>query len=97
MDKEREAFDKWYGIKPKGWIETIRYNTAWKAWKAAKDQAVPEGYVVVPKVPTQKMIDATINVPIPAVYVDSISGQHKLKVAAYYKAMIEEAQEAGND
>ena len=43
MDKEREAFDKWYGIKPKGWFEAIRYNTAWKAWKAAKAQAVSEG------------------------------------------------------
>ena len=59
------------------------------AWQAAKAQAIPEGFVVVPKVPTQKMVDATINVPISAVYVDSISGQHKLKVAAYYKAMIE--------
>ena len=53
--------------------------------------------MVVPKVPTQKMVDATINVPIPAVYVDSISGQHKLKVAAYYKAMINEAQEQANE
>ena len=67
------------------------------AWQAAKAQAIPEGFVVVPKVPTQKMLDATINVPIPAVYVDSISGQHKLKVAAYYKAMIEAVQEADND
>ena len=54
-------------------------------------------YVVVPKEPTQKMLDATINVPIPAVYVDSVSGQHKLKVAAYYKAMIAAAQEVNND
>ena len=66
-------------------------------WQAAKAQAIPEGFVVVPKVPTQKMLDATINVPIPAVYVDSISGQHKLKVAAYYKAMINEAQEQASD
>ena len=63
------------------------------AWQAVKAKAIPEGFVVVPKVPTQKMLDATINIPIPAVYVDSISGQHKLKVAAYYKAMIEAAQE----
>ena len=67
------------------------------AWQAAKAQAIPEGFVVVPKVPTQKMLDAAINVPIPAVYVDSVSGQHRLKVAAYYKAMIEAAQEPGND
>ena len=32
--ENREAFDKWYGIKPKGWVEATRYNTAWKAAKA---------------------------------------------------------------
>ena len=67
------------------------------AQQAAKAKAIPEGFVVVPKVPTQKMVDATINVPIPAVYVDSILGQHKLKVAAYYKAMINEAQRQASD
>ena len=73
------------------------YDFANAIEQAAKAQAIPEGFVVVPKVPTQKMLDATINVPIPAVYVDSISGQHRLKVAAYYKAMINEAQEPAND
>ncbi|QNX06081.1 hypothetical protein [Acinetobacter seifertii] len=35
-------------------------NGAWYAWQEkAKAQAVPEGYVVVPKQPTPKMIDAT--------------------------------------
>ncbi len=43
MDKEREVFDDWYGIKPKGWFEAIKYNTAWKAWQAAKAQSVSEG------------------------------------------------------
>ena len=58
MDKEREAFDKWYGIKPKGWFEAIRYNTAWKAWKAAKAQAMPEGFVLLPLVATKQMVNA---------------------------------------
>ena len=49
MNKEKEVFDAWYGIKPKGWFEAIRYNTAWKAWQAAKAQAVPEGFVLVKK------------------------------------------------
>ena len=49
MDKEREAFDDWYGIKPKGWFEAIRYNTAWKAWKA---QAVPKWISVKDKLPS---------------------------------------------
>ena len=52
MDKERETFDKWYGIKPKGWFEAIRYNTAWKAWKAAKAQAVPKWISVKDKLPS---------------------------------------------
>lgn len=67
-------------------------NDGWKIWLAAKQQAAPDGFVLVPTEPTQKMLDATINLPIPAVYVDSISGQHKLKVVAYYKAMIQESQ-----
>ncbi len=84
----REAFDKWYGIKPKGWFEAVRYNTAWRAWQAAKDdshkqaalyqfeinhsaqanqqwcekaakaQAVPEGYVLVPKTNSDKGIES---------------------------------------
>ena len=45
MNKEKEVFDAWYGIKPKGWFEAIRYNTAWKAWQAANAQAVLEGFV----------------------------------------------------
>lgn len=47
MNKEREAFDKWYGEKPKGWLDGVKYNTAWKAWQAAKAQAVPNGFVLV--------------------------------------------------
>ena len=58
MDKEREVFDDWYGIKPKGWFEAIRYNTAWKAWQAAKAQAVPEGFVLVPKTNSDKGIES---------------------------------------
>ena len=58
MDKEKEAFDKWYGIKPKGWFEAIRYNTAWRAWQAAKAHAVPEGFVLLPLVATKQMVNA---------------------------------------
>ena len=58
MKTEREAFDKWYGIKPKGWFEAVRYNTAWRAWQAAKAQAVPEGFVLVPKEPTDIEIES---------------------------------------
>lgn len=33
-------------------------NFGWSMWQKAKAQAVPEGYVVVPKVPTQAMLEA---------------------------------------
>ena len=52
IEQQRKAFDEWYGIKPKGWFEAIRYNTAWKAWLAAQKQ---EGYVMVPVEPTNGM------------------------------------------
>ena len=53
MDKEREAFDKWYGIKPKGWFEAVRYNTAWRAWRAAKAQVVQQWISVKDEMPEQ--------------------------------------------
>lgn len=33
-------------------------NFAWQSWQAAKAQAVPDGFVVVPKKATKKMLDA---------------------------------------
>lgn len=33
-------------------------NFGWKLWQAAKAQAVPEGFVLVPKKATKKMLDA---------------------------------------
>ena len=33
-------------------------NSSWCTWQAAKAQAVPERFVVVPKEPTNKMLDA---------------------------------------
>ena len=106
IQKEREAFEAWLfkeylGAKdfvivyrPDENIYEHRPTQArWEAWQAAKAQAVPEGFVLVPKEPTEEMLDATINLPIPAVYMDSISGQRKLEATAYYKAMINKAQE----
>ncbi len=36
----------------------IGYSFAWSAWRAAKAQAVPEGFVLVPMVPSERMINA---------------------------------------
>ena len=33
-------------------------NYGWSMWQAAKAQAVPDGFVVVPKKATKKMLDA---------------------------------------
>ena len=85
----REAFDKWYGIKPKGWFEAIRYNTAWRAWQAAKTQAIPDGFVVVPKVATKQMVNAG--------YEAHDGFFTNGAVQDVYVAMIEAAQEPTND
>lgn len=109
MDKEREAFDKWYGIKPKGWFEAIRYNTAWKAWKAAKAQAIPEGFVLAPKKPdASKARDIALKriVPPPKTkdtiqqellykkYVDDLCSE-QARILLDYKAMIEVQEDKG--
>lgn len=61
---------------------------AWMAWKA---QAVPEGFVLVPKEPTPKMIDATWN------FDDEIQEMsHNSRNEFIYKKMIE-AQEQSNE
>ena len=49
IEEERELFDKWYGKKPRGWFEAVRYNTAWRAWLASTNR---EGYKLVPLEPT---------------------------------------------
>ena len=38
--------------------DTESINMAWSAWQAAKAQAVPEGFVLVPMVPSERMVNA---------------------------------------
>ena len=62
------------------------------AWQAAKARAIPDGFVVVPKEPTPKMIDATWN------YDDEIQDMsHNSRNEFIYNAMIEAAQEQVNE
>ena len=68
-------------------VEREYLKGARDAWQAAKTQAVPEGFVLVPKEPTLKMSIAYQKNAIAPVSSLSISG---------YKAMIE-AQEPVND
>ena len=63
-------------------------NWMWQMWLSAKAQAVPEGFVVVPKEPTPKMIDATWN------FDEKIQDMsHNSRNEFIYNAMIAAAQE----
>ena len=64
-------------------------NSSWCTWQAAKAQAVPEGFVVVPEEPTERMLDSAYS---------SISDNlHYADLENIYKAMIWSAQESAND
>ena len=66
--------------------DTESINMAWMAWQAAKAQAVHEGFVVVPKEPTEAMLRAAN---------DHVMNTHATPFSAY-KAMIE-AQEQSHE
>ena len=88
IEKKREVFEKWYeNHKPVLLVENIIKGTARAAWQAAKAQAIPNGFVVVPKEPTREMLIAADNCEI-----DSKVTAHNI-----YKAMIAAAQEPAND
>ncbi|MBO1279737.1 hypothetical protein [Acinetobacter nosocomialis] len=71
LNKEREAFEAWlikkFDLPPKsfsldfndGIYDSIPTQARWEAWKEkAKAQAVPDTHIVVPKLPSQEMIQA---------------------------------------
>ena len=70
MDKqqEREAFEAWFESRYDANFMQFALDldfyvdkhtqTSWEAWQAAKAQAVPDGFVVVPMVPSERMIHA---------------------------------------
>jgi hypothetical protein len=73
---------------------SLSYNDIelmWETWQAAKAQAVPEGFVLVPKEPTKAMLDSARDWSIKkygkAVGNDGSSG--------CYKAMIEAQENKG--
>ena len=85
MKTERELFEEW--AKERGLTRTrcedtgVYFNQktlyAWEAWQAR----VPEGYVVVPVDPTERMLDSAYS---------SISDNlHYADLENIYKAMIE--------
>ena len=78
IEEERELFDKWYGKKPRGWFEAVRYNTAWRAWLASTNR---EGYRLVPLEATQEMVDAVYNSTLAS---DDLEGIYKAMIGACY-------------
>ena len=104
MKTEREAFETWLkSLNEKGrttYFLGQESTVAWEAWQAAKAKAkaVLEGFVLVPKEPTDKTIAHMINTPIEVNllcdHADTFLSEGEAYIA--YKAMIE-AQEPTND
>ena len=95
LQKEREMFKAWFkkeylGIDnlanqgDEGAITCRDY--AYVGWQAAKAQAIPDGFVVVPKEPTQEMLDSARDWSIKkygrAVGNDGAYGCYKAMIAA---------------
>ena len=69
---------------------TLAFNLFKKGWHAAKAQAVPEGFVLMPKESTEKMNKAGLQ------EYRKVIGVGQDDIGYIYKAMIE-AQEPAND
>lgn len=81
IQKQHEDFDLWW--EGNAIAMMCEEDEALKIWQAAKAQAVQEGYVVVPKEPTQQMTVSGDN---------AVQSNRFIVVSDIYKAMIE-AQE----
>lgn len=101
IQKEREAFEKYCfevflmsptdghfdrELQDPDFYESVDTHRLWKLWQT-KAQAVPEGFVLVPKEPTKAMLEAVKNA-------EFFYGDRALTV--FYKLMIE-AREPAND
>ena len=102
IQKEREAFESWFESRYDAHFMQFALDldmyvdkhtqTCWEAWQAAKAQAVPEGFVVVPKEPTGEIIDALIEKIWHGYGYQEVEAHY----VAIYKAMIK-AQESANE
>lgn len=76
MGSEREKFEAWFVGK---YGHDMFVESDWEAWQAAKAEAVPDGYCVVPKEPTKEMLNAGYKV----------KHEKIIHLGNVYKAMIE--------
>ncbi|WP_180008288.1 hypothetical protein [Acinetobacter sp. YH12238] len=101
IEKEREAFESWFESRYDAHFMQFALDldmyvdkhtqTCWEAWQAAKAQAVPEGFAVVPIEITPKQIEAYMKGKV----FPASMGEHRKfveRLSKDYKAMIE-AQE----
>jgi len=96
--EEKEAFEAWVGSNGRsierfsdGSYKSMTLDKEWEAWQAAKAQAVPEGYVLMPIKPTETMVMAVVK---------EHEGDAFLPYSlydAYVKQAMIEAQEPAND
>lgn len=98
-NKERQDFESVFTAK-NGWdltcingcYQNIGTFKAFAGWKAAKDHATPEGFVLVPREPTQDMMIAALAVISTGIGKDHID----VEIIQCWKKMIE-AQEQSHD
>ena len=103
-DSNREAFEAWFESRYDAHFMQFALDldmyvdkhtqTSWEAWQAAKAQAVPDGFVVVPKEPHADLVNHGHQVFLGHFNEGGQTGGRSLYFA--YKAMIE-AQEPAND
>ena len=103
IQKEREAFEAWFESRYDAHFMQFALDldmyvdkhtqTSWEAWQAAKAQAVPDGFVVVPKEPTQELLNKMQDYFVGA-FENGLTGGQSIHCA--YIAMVE-AQEQAND
>ena len=97
LQKEKEAFEAWF--IENGILIDTDFNVAKRAfeagaaWQASKDQTIPDGFVVVPKEPTQELLNKMQDYFVGA-FENGLTGGQSVHCA--YIAMIE-AQEQAND
>ena len=98
LQKEREAFEAWF--IENGILIDTDFNVAKRAfeagaaWQAAKAKAIPDGFVAVPKEPTQELLNKMQDYFVGA-FENGLTGGQSIHCA--YRAMIEAAQESDND
>ena len=88
LQKEKEAFEEWV-VKNLAEGRSMSWEDwCWEAWQAAKAQAVPEGFAVVPIEITPKQIEAYMKGKV----FPASMGEHRKfveRLSKDYKAMIE--------